>query len=716
MRYASIYLCVLLTAVTAPAWAVPQGTGAIVLVDGTQTECEILFRHPNADLLILRSARGGTVQSLPVSLVHAVTVGDETTTFSPRRQLTAAEAQTLARNTLWADEPTPAELAQWAEQTWEERPLIVWAEPGVDGNAMQASNWLDERGKPLRESPWQEQRGNRRGPERQDGHFDGDVLLPAADEPYRAIQPGNRDHLGAFRIRHLTVERHGSYEVRYTVAGNLWVKDGAELGQGTQTGGLGSGDDNRHTFARFCTHHDLPDPKWAHAPAISHWVRIDTGDEGSLEVIGVAGGPSDRLTHTRGTLILAEDSFIGNGPRGSFYTQEETTTIMLDGSGMGCPSPIVSADRGTYGISGTLLFGHPDKPLTRDLEFTGNYYRYQDIKPNASPSQRTNGASFVLGSTGRMVIHSADPENARVIFRPRPKDWPNPAVAPWHSPFIRDGRATPELWQQPDIPTGVAAVFLGETDFNGVVFDGFYKGGIVARPDDAAQWKNVSYGSDNHGQPHALLAHPTSHNPVVEIEPDGSHMAKGNTVRVRLRALHDDLPVRYTTDGTIPDRNAPRYESPIGLTDTVTLTAAAFKGEHIYGLAKQAEFRFEQNLNLASLASIEASASFGRNPANLANDLDERTYWRGGTEQTQTLDLTWDEPVTFGQFRLAADRMAGWQFQVREGDQWIDVAEGADSFPAEATFEPVTTTQARLVVEKAGDRPIVHEIEVIESE
>jgi len=513
--------------VLALSGAVGAGPGTVTFVNGVETNCEVLFVHPNAPRLVVRSVHNRTAQSFPLSMVHRLEIGRESKTFSPRRALAAEEKRQLDRNGLWGDEAGDGQIGKYASERWARRPLYVWRRPGKSGSAMQPESWLDESGKACTTLPWSktDEVAHQRDDVR--GHLDGDILLPAAESEYAAIQPGSRDHLRGIALRHLTVEANAEYGVRYTVMGNLWMKHGARLGRGTQTGGLGGGANNKHTFARFCNYHESPEhadamatgTRWAYAPSISHWVYIDTGDAGSLEVIGLSGGASDRLTVMRGTLIVGENCYIGNGNRGSFFNMPGTTVILLDGARIGCPDPLMGGSgghkMGTYGIAGTLMFGTPERPLTRDLPFGGCYYYKDLVTPDGRASQRTHGATFVLAETGRMVVHSADPTQARVIFKPRSKDLP---VSQYQVPrdlwkyIDRRGKTyyppNPKLWPHIKDRTGVAAVFKGETVFNGVVFDGFYKGGIFVDPAQRKQWKNVSFGESNHGSPEELFAEP----------------------------------------------------------------------------------------------------------------------------------------------------------------------------------------------------------------
>lgn len=480
---------------------IPSGPGVLEFVDGLKTDCDVLFKHPHCDRLIVRSRGRGTVQSLALAVVHKVATGGKSVTVHPRRALTDDEKTTRETNGLWGDRSGPKRIGRYAKQKWDRKPLIVWANPGKIGEFDTPANWLDETGKPLKTSPWRKDSAakqstgkRRRKPGAETGQLDGDILLPPADTEYSVFQAGNRDHLGAFRIRHLTIESGASYNVRYTIQGNLWMKDGSMIGRGTQTGGFGSGDFGWNTFARFCGRRRIDqksakrkrpggngESEWI---SISHWVAIDTGASGSLEIIGKSGGPGDRLTLRRGTLIISEDSYIGNGNRGSYYGMPGTTTILLNGAGVGCRHKIICRGRSTYGIAGTLMCGTPQHPLTRDLKIECCLYNVEDLRPDPQLGQRTHGASFVLGATGKMVVHSKDPKTARVVFCPIPDG--NPVSQYVVAPRAKD-RPT---------PTGITAVFAGETTFDGVVFEGFCKKGVIVDPKARKAWKNVSFGKN----------------------------------------------------------------------------------------------------------------------------------------------------------------------------------------------------------------------------
>ncbi len=482
--------------------------GRMMLVDGTVIQGEVLFQHPNAPLLVLRSSANRTAQSLPLSLIHAFEREGKAQTVSPRRELTKEEKTMLQRNSLWGDDVGEGQIGNYAKQEWEKRPLLVWSKPGESGDATLAESWLDENGQALTAPPFaMDERIERRKTQGALGHFDGDILLPAADEPYEAIAAN-----GQFVFRHLTVEKGAVLATRYVVLGNVWVKDGGGMiNSGTGSMGCFGGraigrvasnfaelGHDRHIFIRFCNYHDLAEPTFAYGEPISHWFHFDAG-EGSLEIIGQTRGGADRVNYGGGTIIFSKNSHFGSGDRASAAVHEKATIILLDGASFGNHFALSGGSAGnrmgTYGIAGTLLFGTPEKPLTRDLYFGATYYPEELIDPKGRSTDRAFGASYILGETGKMVIHSADPSKARVVFRPHPREWQVSRGAP----------AGDEFWAKPDMPQGIAALFRGETDFNGVMFDGFYEGGILVDPKARAKWQNVSFGENNLAAPEQLF-------------------------------------------------------------------------------------------------------------------------------------------------------------------------------------------------------------------
>lgn len=481
------------------------------LVDGAKLDGTVLFVHPNAPLLIVQGQGNRTLQSIPLKEVHSYTLNGSTIQANPRRDLTPEEKKRRERNSLSGDEVGPGQIGHYAKHDWSDAPILVWAKPGETGDGTQPENWLGRDGKPLTESPWKmDERIEGRKNQGAIGIFEGDILLPHADKSYRVIL-----ERAQFVLRHLTIESGATFVTRYALLGNLWVKDGGNLinsGTGSMAclGGRAIrrvannfehlGHDNP-IFLRFCNYHEAPAPAFAHLEAISHWVHIDAG-AGSLEIIGVTRGAGDRCNYAGGTIIISENSHFGNGDRAAAAVQKEATVILLDGASFGNHFPVSGGSAGkrmgTYGISGTVMFGLPERPLTRDLVFGATLYPQDQIDAGGRTTDRAFGASYILGQSGRMITHIADPTRTKVIFRPHPREW-----------MIRRGEpAGQDFWGRDDIPAGIAAVLHGTTEFNGVHFDGFYEEGIIVPPENRARWQNVTFGQNNLAPPDRLFRDP----------------------------------------------------------------------------------------------------------------------------------------------------------------------------------------------------------------
>jgi hypothetical protein len=160
---------------------------------------------------------------------------------------------------------------------------------------------------------------------------------------------------------------------------------------------------------------------------------------------------------------------------------------------------------GSYSIAGTLLFGTPELPLTRDLVFGMCYYPEDKITENFNLGTRGSGASLILGPEGEMTIHSANPETARVIFAPHPKTFPYSQYTLPREQWDLFREDQTKLWDTPGFPQGIVMILKGKTNLNGVVFDGLYREGIRVKAAERKQWRNVSFGNNNLAQPAELV-------------------------------------------------------------------------------------------------------------------------------------------------------------------------------------------------------------------
>ena len=137
--------------------------------------------------------------------------------------------------------------------------------------------------------------------------------------------------------------------------------------------------------------------------------------------------------------------------------------------------------------------GLPDRPITRDMFFPVAGVAKDRISRDPSGSNRTSGVSLLVGEQGRLLTFSADPTKARLIFKMYDSE---------------KAKARAKLWGGWDSPPGIVLCFAGKTEFNGVVFDSCYEGGIMASPKTRASWKNVSYGKGNLAEPDKLYWNP----------------------------------------------------------------------------------------------------------------------------------------------------------------------------------------------------------------
>jgi hypothetical protein len=53
-------------------------------------------------------------------------------------------------------------------------------------------------------------------------------------------------------------------------------------------------------------------------------------------------------------------------------------------------------------------------------------------------------------------------------------------------------------------PKGIVLNFLGQAEFNGVVFDNILPDGLMVSPEQKATWKNIFYGEHNLAAPDKL--------------------------------------------------------------------------------------------------------------------------------------------------------------------------------------------------------------------
>ena len=455
------------------------GMGTVEFVDGLTTDCRILF--PHAGRLMVRSKGNRTAQSFDLKSVHAVAIDGKRTEFNAKRPLTAQEQELRKLNALWGDVPGEGQLGTYASQQWDEATLLIWRHPGETGSRFVGPNWLDAGGIPCFESPM-------------DIDPNIDILLPAASERYSVTGYGPGGMSRPVPTRHVTIEYNAEYGSSFNVRGNMWMKHGSGI-RGRQLGCFDNEAPNVHRFMRFDGKR-LNKGGGRNAPhfvdsedyTISQWGSYQTGEGSSLEVIGKIRGAADHSrVHGAGRLIMSENSFLTEGERSAFTIMPDATVVLLQDARIGHETTMQQdICKASVWVAGTLMIGLPERPITRDMLFPVAGVEKDKIIGDPAEGNRTAGVSLLLGKQGRMVIYSADPAKARVIFK------------------MHDSEKAKARGSRYGHPEGIVLDFAGKAELNGVVFDNVHERGIMVSPETRATWQNVFYGEHNLAEPDKL--------------------------------------------------------------------------------------------------------------------------------------------------------------------------------------------------------------------
>jgi hypothetical protein len=291
-------------------------------------------------------------------------------------------------------------------------------------------------------------------------------------------------------------------------------------------------------------------------------------------------------------------------------------------------------------VRGTLHAGSPERPLKRDCTIGLDHNDWWgDIRamkaeggirwggpgsqgqipvyrvPWLSWRDRDDWPAYIsltVPKSGVIRVHSADPAKARLVLR-------------WHrrGGFGGAGAVTSD---QPVTPAQkalferqyrgrVSAAFVGDVQFDGVVFDNFHQGGIMlADPAMRRRWSDVGFGSNNAAEPEQLFAvipealHIGGNGgghwdygenetiPIIDVPP--GLYADTQTLRVAVRLPEGSDPrtqIRYTLDGTIVDADSALYDGPITISETKSLKARAFTADgRRLGREARARYRFQE--------------------------------------------------------------------------------------------------------------------------
>jgi hypothetical protein len=338
--------------------------------------------------------------------------------------------------------PDWVEKTDFAKQQWPKARVLVWNKTDTLRNPDMDSpdNWLED-GKPAKTGP----------------DKDTDAIFPSGAKPYRL------NGEGGCHFRHVTVETGANVGVRsFVIHGNLWIKKGASFAHF----GLGG---SENTFMRS----DNAAPNFA-----ANKIAYNKPADRSTEWLG-CWLVNDELDLLSGQFIVGPGSAFLPGDRSMQRIYPKAKLILMSGSLF--EKRAMQYAQTDVQVTGELLAGTPDRPLTADCTLGLS----AKLKENAR-NVKTTDYGLMLYKEGKIVVTSADPAKARLVFKRNTR----PASS---------YKMTPE--EEKRLPTGVDMVLLGETKFDGVVFSDILKGGIIMPdPSAAKQWKNVTVGSGSAGK------------------------------------------------------------------------------------------------------------------------------------------------------------------------------------------------------------------------
>jgi hypothetical protein len=367
--------------------------------------------------------------------------------------------------------PAWVEKTNFIREKWDRARVLVWKETQKryqrHKDAGDPSLWQTKDGGPAQARP--------------DEHTD--LVIP----------PGNYTIAGGGGIscRHLTVGAGVRVSTGIRLYGNCWLKKGASFRTGHLAG-------DRHNFMRNDD---------GRMNRVANKIAFNKSPEQSTEWLG-GWQTGDELDLFSGTFIVGPGGTFQPGDRSTQHVYPKAKLVLLSGA--------TFHKRGNqYGfneieIEGTVLAGTPDRPLTKDAVL-GLSWKPRGVGNPHNSSRGDRG--LILYKQGVIAVHSADPEEARLVFR-------------WHrlptQSFAFKGGEPPEVKA---LPHGIDFLLLGKTQFDGVEFQDTLAGGILM-PDPSARqsWKHVTFGKGNFAEPEKLFAQYTG---KLDIDMRDSGVAAG---------------------------------------------------------------------------------------------------------------------------------------------------------------------------------------------
>lgn len=465
----------------------------------------------------------------------------------------------------------PASLEQDGEpayrrQEWEPARVLIWdrrdgRREGRTVSVLDPSNWVRADGEPAEAPP----------------DKDTDVVFPDHDEPYY-VHTGKGDrHEESFHSRHLTVGRNADVNVMGLRAhGNWWIKQGGYIYE--RHGGGFQGE--AHTFAR-----NDNVPQWRPGmPAPDRDADLDAmllrsnsqyftieKPGASVEFVGHVS-TQDQFRINAGAVIVAPDSYLGFGERGSMSIRSEGVLQLQSGS--------ASAKRLNQNFNwdivvegGTIRAGSPERPIRRDcllgLSAKDHWGRVNDLSE--------------YGDRGGLNVKSGSIEVHR-------------DAAEAHLHVMRQGLAMLESyrtreqgdWQydkwrrtmdalEAGFPYLITLKLPDDMPLAHVVFHDLRFGGIRGPgPEALERWEDVHFADSCQGDAVESLAHADWYSAVQIMPPGPIAELNEDAPEVRLNAVHPEARIHYTLDGEEPTEDSPIYREPIAIKGSTVVHARAW--------------------------------------------------------------------------------------------------------------------------------------------
>ncbi|MFC2116444.1 chitobiase/beta-hexosaminidase C-terminal domain-containing protein [Bacteroidota bacterium] len=556
----------------------------ITRIDGEKIEG--IFVRQDEQKVVVVSPKTGMAQS--IQLDHIFKLAKKK--LNKKRKFTEDEKQWL-QEVLWADTyKKKDDNPYYLNETWEEGRLLIWANPGQDGDFMEPSNWI-ENNKPATSAP----------------DMNTDVLLPFSDSLYN-VRSDTKN-----KVRHVTIERNASFLGKHRndteVWGNVWRKPGS-IGWGMTFVG------EKNTFylaekVEFPNLQKFPNQlyagsKFVKSPyAICHKFQVCKYGDASVEFIGKFG-ITDEIAVQHGRLILnGEMRWSGSTRKGAMEIYDGAVLELQSGA---IAAPFAGLNRrNVYNMdiyrNGLLQAGSPERPLKEDV------YILLGFEKNDVPGY--SGLYMAEGS--QLRVYTEDPTKARLVFSSIT------SVADFCD--VRGNNiGNPE--QKAFGNTGITMQLSGDIQMNGVVFDYVSEEGIkLANQSMKDDWKNITYGDNNATDKDKLFAGLTMDGNIyyhttrskreyiltstavstmeeymqtvdpykIEVTPKAAEVKTvdkitkpvtivyNESIDVTLISQLADSKLYYTLDGSIPKETSNLYNKPITLSETTRLRVRGFK-------------------------------------------------------------------------------------------------------------------------------------------